>query len=248
MQVGSSAMCNLLASAAAFVLLHRAISGSPVRGLIVGLIGELAYGQLFQIASIAGLVWLAVAYAGASQPAVVGQLWSASPLVRNLQLIIQPLALLLIVTGFATLNPGTFRQEAVADQPDIVHGILRVTRHPFLWGVVLLAAGHLLSTPSPRNLVLFGTLLTVALTGTISIDAKRRCSIGPKWTAFASRTLEHTVRSHPRRAATASPRRARLDKHHRRCRRIGDVGPYSLLAFQCSSRGMNRSPLRGVRS
>lgn len=181
-------MYNLLASAAAFVLLHRAVSGSPVRGLLVGRIGELAYGRLFQIASFAGLVWLAAAYAGASQPAMVGQLWSVSPLVRHLQLIIQPLALLLIVTGFTTPNPGTFRQEAVVDQPDIVYGVLRVTRHPFLWGVALFAAGHLLSAPSPRNLVLFGTLLAVALTGTVSIDAKRRRTLGPKWSTFASRT------------------------------------------------------------
>ena len=167
-------MYNLFASAVAFVLLHRAVSGSPVRQLLVGRIGELAYGRSFQIASLAGLVWLGVAYAGANQPAMVGQLWNVSPLVRHLQLIIQPLALLLIVSGSITRNPGTFRQEAVADQPDIVRGILRVTRHPFLWGVALFAAGHLLATPSPRNVVLFGTLLAVALTGTVSIDAKRR--------------------------------------------------------------------------
>jgi len=181
-------MYNLLASAAVFVLLHRAISGSPVRRLIVRRIGELAYGRMFQIASIAGLVWLGMAYAGANQAAAIGQLWSVSQLVRHLQLIIQPAALLLIVTGFTTPNPGTFRQEAVADQPDSVRGVLRVTRHPFLWGVALFAAGHLLATPSPRNLVLFGTLLAVALTGTVSIDAKRKRALGPKWTAFAART------------------------------------------------------------
>jgi uncharacterized membrane protein len=181
-------MHNLLAAAAVFVLLHRAISGSPVRSLIVHRIGELAYGRLFQVASIASLVWLGMAYAGADQGAVVGPLWSVPPLVRDLQLIIQPLALLLIVTGLTTPNPGTFRQEAVADESDIVHGVLRVTRHPFLWGVALFAAGHLLATPSPRNLVLFGTLLAVALTGTVSIDAKRLRALGPRWTAFAART------------------------------------------------------------
>jgi hypothetical protein len=54
-------MYNLLASAAVFVLLHRAISGSPVRGLLVRRIGELAYGRAFQIASITSLIWLAIA-------------------------------------------------------------------------------------------------------------------------------------------------------------------------------------------
>jgi uncharacterized membrane protein len=181
-------MYNLLASAAVFVLLHRAISGSPVRGLLVRRIGELAYGRAFQIASITSLIWLAIAYAGANQAEAVGPLWSVSSTVRHLQLIIQPSALLLIVTGLTTPNPATFRQEAVADQPDIVRGMLRVTRHPFLWGVALFAAGHALAAPSPRNLVLFGTLLAVALTGTVSIDAKRRHALGPKWAAFAART------------------------------------------------------------
>ena len=182
-----SAMYNLLAAAAIFVLLHRAISGSSVRGLLVRRIGELAYGRSFQIASIAGLTWLGMAYAGANHPTGGSAALARTPL-HHLQLIIQPLAVLLIVTGFTTPNPGTFRQEAVAEQPDIVRGVLRVTRHPFLWGVAMFAVGHLLATPSPRYLVLFGTLLIVALTGTVSIDAKPRRALGPKWTAFAART------------------------------------------------------------
>lgn len=180
-------MYNLLASATAFVLLHRAVSGSPVRGLIVGRIGELAYGRLFQIVSIAGLVWLAVAYAGANQPAVAGQLWSASPLVRHLQLIIQPLALLLIVTGFTTPNPGTFRQEAVAEQPDIVHGILRVTRHLFVGrGVVIsgaLAVGSVAAKPCPVR-----GLARCRIDRRGQHRRQATASIGPKWTAFASRS------------------------------------------------------------
>jgi uncharacterized membrane protein len=181
-------MYNLLASVVVFILLHRVVSGSPVRRLIVRRIGELAYGRAFQIASIAGLVWLGIAYTGANRAEVVEPLWSVHPPVRHLQLIIQPAALLLIVTGLTTPNPATFGQEAVADQPDIVRGVLRVTRHPFLWGVALFAAGHILAAPSLRNLVLFGTLLAVALSGTVSIDAKRRRALGSAWTAFAART------------------------------------------------------------
>lgn len=181
-------MGNLLASAAAFVLLHRAISGSPLRGAIVERIGEASYGRLFQLASVGTLAWLGMAYAGAEQSYAVTALWNAHPLARDLQLVLQPLALLLIVAGVSTPNPGTFRQEAVADRTDIARGMLRVTRHPFLWGVALFATGHLLAAPSARNLVLFGTLLFVSATGTYSIDAKRRRSLGPKWTDFAAQT------------------------------------------------------------
>jgi uncharacterized membrane protein len=44
------------------------------------------------------------------------------------------------------------------------------------------------TVPSPRGLILFGTLLVVALAGTMSIDAKRRARLGPRWTPFATAT------------------------------------------------------------
>ena len=50
-------------------------------------------------------------------------------------------------------------------------GALRVTRHPFLWGIALFSVGHLATVPTRASLLLFGTLLVVALTGTVSIDA-----------------------------------------------------------------------------
>lgn len=181
-------MGNLLAAAAVFALLHRGISGSPLRGFAVRRLGETAYGRLFQLATVAVLAWLGSAYAAADHGTATEPVWSVHPLFQQAQLIAQPLALLLAVTGVSTPNPGTFRQEAVVERPDAVRGMLRVTRHPFLWGVALFAAGHLLAAPSPRNLVLFGTMLVVALTGTASIDAKRRRRLGPRWAAFVAQT------------------------------------------------------------
>lgn len=181
-------MANLLAAAAAFVLLHRGISGSPLRGVIVKRTGEAAYGGLFGLATLATLTWLGMAYAAATTPYAVATLWNPHPLVRDSQVIVQTLAILLVVTGLTTPNPTAFRQEALTDQADSARGILRVTRHPFLWGVALLAIGHIAAAPSVRNLILFGTLLFVSLTGTFSIDAKRKRSLGSRWESFADQT------------------------------------------------------------
>jgi uncharacterized membrane protein len=181
-------MANLLAAAAAFVLLHRAISGSSLRGVIVKRTGEAAYGGLFGLATLAILIWLGMAYATATTPYAVATLWNPHQLARDLQVVVQALAILLVVTGLTTPNPTTFRQEAVVDQADSVRGILRVTRHPFLWGVALLAIGHIAAAPSVRNLILFGALLFVSLTGTFSIDAKRKRSLGSRWKSFADQT------------------------------------------------------------
>ena len=66
--------------------------------------------------------------------------------------------------------------------------MLRITRHPFLWGVALWAAGHLMVNGDLASLILFGSLLVLAVFGTGSIDAKRRRALGEKWDAFAAKT------------------------------------------------------------
>ena len=71
---------------------------------------------------------------------------------------------------------------------DVVRGMLRITRHQFLWGVAIWAAGHLLVNGDAASIVLFGSLLILSLFGTASIDAKRRRALGAKWDAFAAQT------------------------------------------------------------
>jgi uncharacterized membrane protein len=80
------------------------------------------------------------------------------------------------------------RQEGALQKPDVVKGMLRVTRHPFLWGVALWAIGHLIVKGDAASIVLFGSLLALALFGTVSIDAKRRRALGAAWDAFAAQT------------------------------------------------------------
>jgi uncharacterized membrane protein len=181
-------MPKLLTAALCFLLLHRLVSGSPLRTVIVARIGESMYGRLFQLATIASLIWFGVAYANATSPFALQLLWRTNSLWNSLQVILQPIAVFFIISGFTAPNPGTFGREHTIDQADVVRGVLRITRHPFLWGIAIFATGHLMASPTMRNLILFGTLIFVALTGTLSIDAKRSRSLGSKWAEFASRT------------------------------------------------------------
>jgi uncharacterized membrane protein len=178
-------MFSLLAAAAFFLAIHLLVSGTPVRDALTGRIGQGPYMGLFSLSSVAGLVWLGLAFAEArGQPAY----WDLTPVTRQIQLGVQLLAMLLIVPGLTTPNPTSVRQEGALDRADVVKGMLRITRHPFLWGVAIWAAGHLLVNGDPASLVLFGTMLLLALFGTASIDAKRRRALGPKWDAFAAQT------------------------------------------------------------
>jgi uncharacterized membrane protein len=181
-------MTMLIAAAAVFVLIHLLISGTRVRDWLVGAIGQGPYMGLFSLASIAALVWMGFAYAHARSSGADPVWWTATPLTKWIQLGVTLLAFLLAVPGLMTPNPTSVRQEATLDKPDAVKGILRITRHPFLWGVALWAAGHLMVNGDLASLILFGSLLVLAVLGTGSIDAKRRRALGDKWDAFAAKT------------------------------------------------------------
>lgn len=179
-------MTSLIAAAAFFVLLHLLVSGTRLRSVIVGTIGEGPYMGLFSLASLAGIVWLSMAYGDARG---VGETWwDAGAAGQHASLLIQLVAFLLIVPGLVTPNPTSVKQEGSLERPDLVRGMLRITRHPFLWGVAIWAAGHLLVNGDAPSVLLFGSMLALAVFGTFSIDAKRRRALGLKWEAFAAMT------------------------------------------------------------
>jgi uncharacterized membrane protein len=181
-------MLNLIAAAAFFVLIHLVISGTRVRDALVARLGQGPYMGLFVALSWIGIVWLGWGFATARGSAENLAYWDLTPLTRHVQIAVQLLAFLFIVPGITTPNPTSVRQEGALERPDVVRGMLRITRHPFLWGVAIWAAGHLLVNGDRAGLVLFGSLLLLALFGTASIDAKRRRALGPRWEAFAAQT------------------------------------------------------------
>lgn len=181
-------MASLLAAAAVFVLLHLVVSGTRMRDAVTARIGQGPYMGLFSLASVAGLAWLGIGFAQARGEAWNLAYWNLTPATRHVQIGLQLLAMLLIVPGLTTPNPTSVRQEGALDRPDVIKGMLRITRHPFLWGVAIWAAGHLLVNGERASIVLFGAMLLLALFGTASIDAKRKRALGATWDAFAAQT------------------------------------------------------------
>ena len=65
-----------------------------------------------------------------------------------------------------------------------------ITRHPFRWGIALWALVHLIINGDLASLILFGSLLVLAVGGTLAIDAKRRRNFGEQWIKFAQVTSD----------------------------------------------------------
>lgn len=181
-------MLSLISAATFFLAIHLLVSGTRVREALTGRIGQGAYMGVFSLSSVAGLAWLGLAFVQARHSPPDGVFWDITPVTRQTQIALQLLAMLLVVPGLTTPNPTSVRQEGALDRPGVVRGMLRITRHPFLWGVAIWAIGHLLVKGDAASIILFGSMLALALFGAASIDAKRRRVLGAKWDSFADQT------------------------------------------------------------
>jgi len=179
-------MTSLIAAAAFFVLLHLLVSGTALRGVLVKAVGEGAFMGLFSLASLGGLVWLGWAFGQARGTGAI--YWDLGAGGRHAATGLVLLGFLLLVPGILTANPTGVKQEGALDKPDPAKGILRLTRHPFLWGVAIWALAHLLANGDTPGVILFGAMLALALSGGASIDAKRSKALGAKYTAFVAQT------------------------------------------------------------
>jgi len=177
-------MASLLGACAFFVGIHVVISGSPLRAVIVRRTGEPAYLGLFSVLSIAGMAWLVLAYRHAEGT----WLWSPPVALRWAAPVLVLIAFVFVVIGLTTPSPTAAGGESRLDLEQPAQGMLRVTRHPFLWGVALWAITHLALNGNSAALALFGSLLVLALVGPLLIDAKRRRAYGEKWDRFAAVT------------------------------------------------------------
>ena len=159
-----------------FVGIHTFISGTPVRGVVVGVIGTRAYLGLFSLGSLAGLMWMILSYRDAPFIPV----WHA-PALAWVGILVMPVALLFAIAAYTTKTPPPSEGAEGSESRDLAVGIGKVTRHPFLWSVVLWSAAHLIVNGDVASLILFGAFLILGLVGPHSIDAKQRRKDPEAW-------------------------------------------------------------------
>jgi uncharacterized membrane protein len=181
-------MTILIAAALVFLALHFLVSGTRIRDAITGAIGDRAYLGLFSLASLAAIVWLAISY-NQAQAGNDPLLYDLGPGTRHLGIPVVAIAFFLGAQGLLSPSPTRVQiGQSSAAPADAIQGVVRITRHPFLWSVVIWSAFHLAANGDKASVIFFGTFFLLALFGTALIDAKRRRKMGAAWQAFASRT------------------------------------------------------------
>lgn len=175
---------SLVAAAALWFGIHPVIAGSRLRDRCVGRLGEGGFRGLFSLLSLVALVWLVHAYSRAP----FYPLWFAPRPVYYVVLLLMPLAVLLLAGAFLVPNPTAVGAEKVLERPEPARGALRITRHPFLWAVVLWGTAHVLVNGDVASLLFFGSLALTALVGTFDIDRKRQRAAPEAWERYRAIT------------------------------------------------------------
>jgi len=170
-------MGMLVAATLVFLAAHF-VSGTRLRPALINAMGEWPYRGAYSIVAAVTLVWMIWAYAAAPrEPLFSG--------VREIAFALMPLAFVLIACGYWR-NPTMVGADQLLKSEDPARGVIRITRHPIMWGVMLWAAAHIVARGDAKGLVFFGGFLVLALVGTVSMD--RRKARSPDWPRFAALT------------------------------------------------------------
>ncbi|HTK96575.1 MAG TPA: NnrU family protein [Pseudomonadales bacterium] len=178
-------MGELALAGVLFIGAHLGVSSTPLRASLVRAVGDRAYLGLYSLLAAVTLGFLIFAYGRASH---ADFLWLPTPALRAVPFVLMPIAFTFLLGGFMTRNPTAVGQEATVTQVGQGAGLVRITRHPFQWSVVLWAIGHIVANGDVASLLFFGSLGALSLWGSFLIDAKKARTMGADWTAFSVAT------------------------------------------------------------
>lgn len=175
---------SLAAAAALWFAIHPLIAGSRMRDHLAGRLGEAGFRGLFSLLSLATLVWLIRAYSSAA----FYPLWFAPRPVYYVVLLLMPVAFVLLAGAFLVPNPTAVGAVHVLDRSEPARGALRISRHPFLWAVVVWGTAHVMVNGDVASLLFFGSLALTGLVGTFDIDRKRARAAPEAWARYRAVT------------------------------------------------------------
>lgn len=181
-------MAFLALAAVLFLATHLGMSSSPIRAKLVVAIGERGFFGIYSLIAFATLGYLIWLY---NELPRLEYAWMPSPGLHMAAKVLMPVALILAVGGFLVRNPTSVGQEGALTGgagDDLARGVIRITRHPFQWGVLIWAVCHVLANGDTNSLIFFGAFAVLAGAGSIAIDRRKAAALGGDWAVYAGVT------------------------------------------------------------
>ncbi len=176
-------IASLALAMLAFVGTHLLMS-HPLRAGLVRRLGERSFALAYSLVAFATLGWVIFSFrqVEAGTPLWVAPDWgwllgSAAMLAASILLI-----------GSLFGNPALPQTGAWPKAIQPPRGVFAITRHPMNTSFSLWALVHIAVWASPRNLIVAGGILLLAVAGSIGQDRKKRALRGEAWIDWEART------------------------------------------------------------
>lgn len=180
-------MGGLVLAVAIFLVSHSLTNRPGLRRPIEARLGRVGFTIAYSILSLALLAWVIAAYIAAPMVPV----WDQARWMRWVPALAMIPACVLLAAGMSTPNPFSIGPGGRGFDP-ARPGILRLTRHPVLWGLALWAGAHIVPNGDAAALLVFVPLLALALAGPNLLDRKRKREMGERWEVLAAATARPT--------------------------------------------------------
>jgi uncharacterized membrane protein len=168
-------MTMLVAATLVFLVTHF-VPSTPLRPALVRTLGQWPYVGVYSLVALLTIGWMSWAYANAPRDL----LWAP---VREAAYVLMPIAFVLLACGFWR-NPTIVGAEGLLRSQDPARGMIRITRHPIMWGFMLWAIAHILARADTKSLIFFGAFIVLAGVGTLLMDSRKKAN--PDWPRFAA--------------------------------------------------------------
>ena len=179
----SGTLFELLAASVAFVGIHMVMSSNPVRTPMFARLGRKSFRMAYSLISAVLFTWMITAYIHAPTLDV----FEPNTAMKHASFSIMGLACFFIVFGYTTSNPMAVGKQGNGTKTQ-AHGVLKITRHPVMWGTALFAFCHMLASGHVAALIFFGSIAFLAIAGANHVDNNKRSNEKGDWDAYMQAT------------------------------------------------------------
>ncbi len=176
-------MTVLITGCIVFVVTHLGIASTPLRGWLQKGLGTKGYLLLYSLISILALGMMIYGYNHVPHTEF---LWYPTVWAHQVTKVLLLVALMMLVMGILAPNPTLVMNERALEED--ITGLVKITRHPIQWSIVLFCIGHLVANGDLASLWFFGSLAALAFFGMLAMDARHRKETDPKWQHFMAST------------------------------------------------------------
>ena len=171
-----------------FFATHSIPVRPPVRGWLVGRLGQRGFGLVYSMLSLVVLGWLITA---ARRAPYIG-LWPWAPWQPYVPLIAMALVCMIVALALGRPNPFSFGGARNSPFDPERPGIVRWTRHPLLLALAIWAAAHMVPNGDLAHVIVFGSFAAFAVFGRRMVDRRKQRELGDDWVR-----LNETVKATP---------------------------------------------------